>query len=77
MKMKLKFLDRIGIGISGPAIRTDFFVAAIVRAVGAAAAFIYQSTLLELKYLCCKLVKVGKKSTFKFSKNADFFRKTH
>jgi len=33
----------------------DFAVAAVVRAVDAAGAFIYQPIGLELKYLCCIL----------------------
>jgi len=43
--------------VSGLALRTDFAVAAVVRAVGAAGAFIYKPK-----------VKVRKKSILKFSK---------
>jgi len=37
--------------VSGPALRTDFAVAAVVRAVGAAGAFISQPISVNFKYV--------------------------
>jgi len=46
---EVKFEDRIGIGI-WTCTRTDFAVVAVVRAVSAARAFIYQHISMEFKY---------------------------
>jgi len=59
--------------VSGPALRTEFAVAAVVA--GAAGAFIYQPISMQLNYVVYLLVEVGKKIILKFSEKCCRFPK--